>query len=735
MSTRNTAAHSLRLFPLFATWARMPAFVGWLALSLGVCAATALPWHACPPLFQAAIEITLCLLGFTFLVTRSALLRALTALACGVLVMTLARGRQYETYERVVDDFSPGRAAFLAGRIVSVPLPASNDRGYTYLVRCDSLTDGLGHRLMQGALLRCRSKEPPDFGRSTIFRGMFRPPRLRGAAPGFDEYGYLLASGIQGTFYVSAQYALEASLPWTYRVSLAMRHTVYQTLGHVHDPGRRSLLLASLIGEVDIPAELQQAFTSAGFAHLLALSGLNVAIVAGALAALLRPLPLPPVARTLVLVASVWCYVFVAGPIPSLVRATIMATVLLAAPLFQRKSYALNALGVAGIIWLGLAPQSLFTAGYQLSFAATMGLIMLFPALKAPLAGSAWLRAWAPRLLVDSAIVSLAAFAATAPVLAYHFGTLSVFGLVANVVAVGLMTVCTWAMCAGVALQPLSDALCGAAMWVADGLMRPIVGLAYLARHFPLAHVAPFTGIGVGAYAAYLAGLAAAPGERLARYVLFATPALLLIGGAAELTRCLTPSAEVYSTPVVAARLTCLRLPDGSAWMLGGGACWPDSLALERALGGWLRHSRARLCGAVALACSRPSSRAALPCSTSAPAGVRTLFATTPCLPAPAASRAAADSVLCNGDRFVPAPQCTCEVELGVDSCTPVLRVRWRAQELRFAADGSWTSTVDSISGGRSGIGERVLLLGGGGVRSVPDPYRGHPLRSLPADR
>jgi competence protein ComEC len=218
-----------------------------------------------------------------------------------------------------------------------------------------------------------------------------------------------------------------------------------------------ALLAGLLMGErSQLPSESDEAFRRAGVYHVLAVSGFNVALLAGAVFAGLAICGLPrrgaAVAAALVLVG----FALVVGGQPSVVRATLMGLLLLAALLLDRESQLMNALAGAALALLVWRPGDLWEPGFQLSFAATAGIIYVTPWLAAMLTERGW-----PAWLATAVGVSLGAQAAVTPLMLAHFNQLSVIGVVANLAVVPLAGVATMLGMLALLLELLSAALAG----------------------------------------------------------------------------------------------------------------------------------------------------------------------------------------------------------------------------------------------------------------------------------
>lgn len=203
----------------------------------------------------------------------------------------------------------------------------------------------------------------------------------------------------------------------------------------------REFLKGLLLGiREGIEAGTQEAFVNAGVAHILAVSGSNVAVVAAIVLFLLGLIRCPlrytaiPIALVLLL------YMFVTGSQPPVVRATLMALLVIGGRLVQRRASGLNVIGIAALAALIDAPRLLSDAGFQLSFAAVLALVLVYPALDRRILALRLHRrirtplVWGLRL----AGISFVATLGTLPLSALSFGRLSIVGIIANIPVVPL---------------------------------------------------------------------------------------------------------------------------------------------------------------------------------------------------------------------------------------------------------------------------------------------------------
>jgi competence protein ComEC len=249
-------------------------------------------------------------------------------------------------------------------------------------------------------------------------------------------------------------------------------------------PPAAALLRGFVLGQDDRIAEpVREEFRRSGLAHILAVSGQNVALLIALATPILALSGVPLGARRWLLIALVALYVPVAGAGPSIQRAGVMGIAGILAALAGRPASRWYALGLAAAATLALDPRASADIGWQLSFAAVVGLALL----AAPLARALGARPGAGplrRALAEGAAMTLAATVATAPLIAHHFGVVSLTTLLANLVALPAVAPAMWlgmlAAAAGqlspVAAAPLSFAggHCAAFIaWVAHALGSP----------------------------------------------------------------------------------------------------------------------------------------------------------------------------------------------------------------------------------------------------------------------
>ena len=159
-----------------------------------------------------------------------------------------------------------------------------------------------------------------------------------------------------------------------------------------------SLLSGILLGiDQEIPGYLESAYRTTGTVHIIAISGFNIALITGLVIRLFRRI-FKPVWAGILAVSAILFYTFLVGAEPSVVRAAIMGSLSIPAYYIGRRIIGVNSLTVAAAVMLLLNPLLLWDLGFQLSFLATLGLMVLAdPALS-------YLQIWMEERFTESAI-------------------------------------------------------------------------------------------------------------------------------------------------------------------------------------------------------------------------------------------------------------------------------------------------------------------------------------------
>lgn len=334
--------------------------------------------------------------------------------------------------------------------------------------------DEAGRRAASGQLVVLLYGPPPalralDRIAVTVELNEARPLRNPGAAaggPAAERAGpRFLAVGRAA----SVERLPEGAGPWWLRVRAWIHEVVRAHL----PPVSGALFEGLLIGERrQLPPTLAADFRAAGVFHILAISGFNVGLLAATVVLLLRFLRLPARVTAALALTTLTAFAAVVGGQPSVLRATVMAGLVLVGQLLQRESNVWNSLAAAFLVLLAWEPQTLADPGLELSFAATAGILHLSPAIRRSLPGCC------PPALATAVSVSAGAQLAVSPLMLLHWNQLSLIGVAANLVVVPLAATLTTLGLLAVTLAVASEALAHAvfqSLWLLLLALRLLV--------------------------------------------------------------------------------------------------------------------------------------------------------------------------------------------------------------------------------------------------------------------
>ncbi len=332
--------------------------------------------------------------------------------------------------------------------------PRLLDGRTSVLVNCTALASNDDSAAVDGnALLTIlpdrRNNERPralSYGDLLVFNAVPEEPQDT-RNPGEVSYrDYLAINNIfavlRVTGYANVEVYGERAPDWFFEhLIVPVRHFVTQTIHATLHGDEANYLAGLLLGDrTDLSQEIRTAFANTGTVHVLAVSGSHVVVIVVAIYSLFGLLRIPRRMKTAATIGAIIYYMFLTGATPSVVRASLMACVVLAGKLFQQRSSVYNNLGVSALLMFLYDPKQLFDVGFQLSFAAVFSMVYFYPKL------TLWMHAIPPswkyygalKTGVDLFAVSAAAQIGTIPFTAYYFEKVSLVSFFANLIVVPL---------------------------------------------------------------------------------------------------------------------------------------------------------------------------------------------------------------------------------------------------------------------------------------------------------
>lgn len=315
-------------------------------------------------------------------------------------------------------------------------------------------------------------------GDEILFYGQPLLPKNNGNPDEFNYSRYLQRKGISGTVYVE-------SGKWKYvsrTTSISCQEIAFNCRDYVMDIYKRlgfrgdelAVLSALTVGYKDeLTEEIRESFSISGASHVLALSGLHVGLIFGLMFFVFRKVlgesKLARILRAILTVLLLWSFAFITGLSPSVVRSVFMFSLLALSQINSGRMLSVHTLSVAAFFMLIYNPMWIFDVGFQLSFIAVLGIVLIQPKLyflvkiQNPVLKYFW----------GIITVSIAAQIATAPLVIFYFSRFSTHFLLTNLWVILLVTIIVY----GAVIMLIVSPVIWLSQAVADVLMILIGGL------------------------------------------------------------------------------------------------------------------------------------------------------------------------------------------------------------------------------------------------------------------
>jgi len=367
----------------------------------------------------------------------------------------------------------PNDIGIWAGRSVSVlavmqQRSVSQDNRWRGVVRVLGCAGAQATYIPARGLLLVSGPGPMDAGHGALVSFRARIVDLPSASnPGEFDYGrYLQRAGISARAFAFRPPRViregYTATGWANRARELISNAIRATMPDDNATLHTQLLMSIIYGiaVAPLPESIEETFRRAGTIHILVVSGAQVTALVGLFLAL-RKMMRYPAAHPAVLVMAVplFVYTLMAGWEPSVLRAAVMAAVCVTAGVLALEYDAYTSLAVAALVLLIANTNRLFSIGAQLSFAATFGVIYFIPSTPRGRPGPHWILVglWS----------TLGAGLMVAPILAYHFHSLSLVQLPANAIALPTAAVLTVLGFISSVVSPLAA---GPFVWLAVGV-------------------------------------------------------------------------------------------------------------------------------------------------------------------------------------------------------------------------------------------------------------------------
>lgn len=294
-------------------------------------------------------------------------------------------------------------------------------------------------------------------GDAISLRAVLMPPPSP-AVPGDYDFGraaYFMRLGAVGFSFGAPRLLFHHPPDWSDRIAAQIEFLRWRMTQHIHAvlPGSTGGIAAALItgDRGAISQDDESALRDAGLAHVLAIAGLHMALVGMGLFWALRALLalFPPIAlvwpikkwAAVTALAGATFYLAISGAAVPATRAYVMLTFMLLSILFDRPALSMRSVAMAAVVVLLTRPESIIEPGFQMSFAAVVGLVAVaeWERSRPYTEGRFWPLPGVRRYLKGIAITSFVGSLATAPFAAFHFDRATHYAVLGNLLAMPIM--------------------------------------------------------------------------------------------------------------------------------------------------------------------------------------------------------------------------------------------------------------------------------------------------------
>ncbi len=351
--------------------------------------------------------------------------------------------------------------------------------------------DGVAYPIKGEVLIYHRSKKPLYPGNVLLIRGSPQPIQGPKNPNEFNYKRFMLRQQIAHQQFIGDKFEVVGRVNERpiedFFISIRAKIMVKMDL-YFQQPSNAQVAKALLLGQKkNLEKELSEAYATAGAMHILAVSGLHVGIIYGFFFLFVKPFRLPVSKRVIYLsliILLIWGYAMLTGMSPSVMRAATMFSLMALAQMKSRSPSIFNAIALSALILLVFDPFLIYAVGFQLSYIALLGILVIQPML---------VRLWLPsnrflEYVWQISTVGIAAQLATFPISAYYFHIFPTYFILSNLVAIpGAFLIMSF----GVPFMVLAEVpvLSGILAWVTEKLIAIVNLIVFWIQDLPVSKI------------------------------------------------------------------------------------------------------------------------------------------------------------------------------------------------------------------------------------------------------
>jgi competence protein ComEC len=430
-------------------WQRFPLIRIFPFFIVGIATSDFLPMHGVVPMILTGISLLMLFvahrlfksIGFQFRWVFGVLLMTLIFLLAGQLKSS-SSGRMNSTHFSRYD---------LSSRLMLVRIiepPAQKSRFTKCIVAIEGVKERDFWRVTSGKALVQIGKDDRSeklfYGDYILIRGLLRDPQPNAFPHSFNQRTYLQNKSIFHISYLKSQEWKKIPIDRThdlFRYALLIRNKLLRIFEENQVTGQEFAVAAALLlGYVEeVDSELMRDYSATGAMHILSVSGMHVGVIFLVLEMLLgflRKFPKGMLVKTVLIIAFIWFYALLTGLSPAVMRASVMITLVVVGKAMKRQPDLLNIVAASCLFLLLYDPRLLMDVGFQLSYLAVIGIILLYK----PIYDAYVTSRWIPDKIWSLVAVSMAAQLSTLPLTLYYFHQFPNYFLATNILVVPLST-------------------------------------------------------------------------------------------------------------------------------------------------------------------------------------------------------------------------------------------------------------------------------------------------------
>ena len=356
---------------------------------------------------------------------------------------------RYDTTNQVALKNAIGQKGWIHGTVISSPDISTKGNHYSVIVKVHEIELKDESRPIDGNMrlfVSIRDNSSPSMNEKIMFYSELLKPDFNEG--NFDYELYLKTKNIYATGFANVVYPdhnanRSAGISEIFMSGCRnLRESINNQLEKLfrYDADACAVIKGILLGDkTDFSDTLTENFSTSGISHIAAVSGLHLSILFSVLCSLLGFFKIRKKFVSIVILPTVLVFSAVTGFSPSVCRAGIMLTMYLFALMTKRQYDSITALFISAFIILAVNPYSLFDISFILSSVSTFAIIIIYPIIYekvSPFCKENKLFLY----IVSSLAISISVLIGTAPFVAYYFGKVSLFSIIANIWIVALCT-------------------------------------------------------------------------------------------------------------------------------------------------------------------------------------------------------------------------------------------------------------------------------------------------------